>query len=352
MSKKICSILVFFISFIVFCLNVNATTYKCTYEFSVSNNLGSSTKKEGYFEVDTVAKKINPQTKVIDWGNGKTNNVIMLDPIVDNNYDEVQTVNKLDGNCPDKVYACIAVGQHIISTTQVFWSYTTLLLNASLMDEIKFYDSTKHTYSIGTNEIIYIKNDEEYCSTGAYIEDKSTAPSKHVEFECTNFTNLWDEYDSKYCDSSLPDCNVSRVTEYKEAKNKLKEYCRNKLQYSNTFDPCVSECLKLSERISEKEGTTSTNSQCGFSGKLIIFIANIVKWGKYLIPVIVIVLSILDFIKAISSEKEDEMKKAQGNFVKRLIIAGLIFIIPFIIEFVLDKMGFGKYISGCGIIDL
>ena len=70
------------------------------------------------------------------------------------------------------------------------------------------------------------------------------------------------------------------------------------------------------------------------------------------LPVIVIVLGILDFIKAIGSDKEDEMKKAQGRFVKRLIAAVLIFIIPFIIEFVLDKMGFGEYISGCGIIDL
>ena len=44
------------------------------------------------------------------------------------------------------------------------------------------------------------------------------------------------------------------------------------------------------------------------------------------------------------------MKKAQGRFVKRLIAAALIFIIPFIIEFVLGKMGFDS--NGCGIIDL
>ena len=89
---------------------------------------------------------------------------------------------------------------------------------------------------------------------------------------------------------------------------------------------------------------------CGFSEKLIIYIANIVKWAKYIVPVIVIVLGILDFIKAIAADKEDEMKKAQGKFIKRLIAAALIFIIPFIIEFVLNKMGFDA--NGCGIIDL
>ena len=65
---------------------------------------------------------------------------------------------------------------------------------------------------------------------------------------------------------------------------------------------------------------------------------------------VVILLGIIDFIKAIVSEKDDEMKKAQGHFVKRLIAAALIFIIPFIIEFILNKMGFAA--NGCGIIDL
>ena len=67
-------------------------------------------------------------------------------------------------------------------------------------------------------------------------------------------------------------------------------------------------------------------------------------------PVAVIVLGILDFIKAIATDKDDEMKKAQKRFIIRLIAAALIFIIPFIIEFVLDKMGF--IANGCGIINL
>ena len=58
----------------------------------------------------------------------------------------------------------------------------------------------------------------------------------------------------------------------------------------------------------------------------------------------------LDFIKAIGADKEDEMKKAQGRFIRRVIAAALIFIIPFILEFILEKMGFAA--NGCGIIDL
>jgi len=43
-------------------------------------------------------------------------------------------------------------------------------------------------------------------------------------------------------------------------------------------------------------------------------------------------------------------EKSTRTLYKKLIICTLIFIIPFIIEFVLDKMGFGA--NRCGIIDL
>ena len=58
-------------------------------------------------------------------------------------------------------------------------------------------------------------------------------------------------------------------------------------------------------------------------------------------------MGILDFIKAIVADKDDEMKKVQGRFVKRLIAAALVFIIPLIIEFVLTKMGFDY--NDCGL---
>jgi len=43
----------------------------------------------------------------------------------------------------------------------------------------------------------------------------------------------------------------------------------------------------------------------------------------------------MDFIKAIAAQSEDEMKKAQSRFIRRLIVAALVFIVPFLIEYVL-----------------
>ena len=66
---------------------------------------------------------------------------------------------------------------------------------------------------------------------------------------------------------------------------------------------------------------------------------NVLKWAKYIAPALVIILSMLDFIKAIASQSDDEMKKAQGKFVKRLIVAALLFLLPFIINFMLKTFG-------------
>ena len=92
------------------------------------------------------------------------------------------------------------------------------------------------------------------------------------------------------------------------------------------------------------------NSQCGFSGRLLNWIKNILNWVKFIAPVLVILIGIVDFIRAIASSKDDEMKKAQGRFIRRLIAAALVFIIPALLVFVFEKMGFTA--NGCGIIDV
>ena len=51
-----------------------------------------------------------------------------------------------------------------------------------------------------------------------------------------------------------------------------------------------------------------------------------------LVPIILIVLGSLDFATAIFSSDENNMKKAQGKFIKRIIIAVCIFLIPVILH--------------------
>ena len=59
------------------------------------------------------------------------------------------------------------------------------------------------------------------------------------------------------------------------------------------------------------------------------------------VPIVLVVVGSLDLFKGITAQKEDEMKKGQGLFVKRLISAALIFfvfvIVKVVISFAADK---------------
>lgn len=69
---------------------------------------------------------------------------------------------------------------------------------------------------------------------------------------------------------------------------------------------------------------------------------------KFLAPVLVIVLSSMDYIKAITSHDAEGLKKANSKFIKRLVIGVLIFLLPYILDFLFEA--FGVYdIQTCGV---
>lgn len=99
---------------------------------------------------------------------------------------------------------------------------------------------------------------------------------------------------------------------------------------------CMTACSNLKDDVAEICNRNFSTIQCGSLGqKIVKWIYRIIRMVRYAIPVLIIILSILDYIKAIGSDSDDEMKKATGKFFKRLIVAAIIFIIPFILEFIL-----------------
>ena len=58
------------------------------------------------------------------------------------------------------------------------------------------------------------------------------------------------------------------------------------------------------------------------------------------IPVLVVVLCSVDFAKAVIAQDEKDMKKAQSDAIKRLMIGAAIFFVPTIINLVLKYAGF------------
>jgi len=57
---------------------------------------------------------------------------------------------------------------------------------------------------------------------------------------------------------------------------------------------------------------------------------------QVVIPIILILFGMIELGKAITSQKEDEIKKAQGAFFKKLILAVMVFLVFTIVQFVFD----------------
>lgn len=73
-----------------------------------------------------------------------------------------------------------------------------------------------------------------------------------------------------------------------------------------------------------------------FHENLPVFTSRMYDFLKILTPVIIIITGMLDIIKAVIAQKEDEMKKAQKKFVNRLIAGAVVFLVFIIVETVIN----------------
>lgn len=56
------------------------------------------------------------------------------------------------------------------------------------------------------------------------------------------------------------------------------------------------------------------------------------------VPVVLVIFGSLDFLKAVSAQKEDEIKKGQQIFIKRLIYAALVFFVFVIVKILISAV--------------
>ena len=69
---------------------------------------------------------------------------------------------------------------------------------------------------------------------------------------------------------------------------------------------------------------------------MIGWLIRIFKIIRYIVPIIVIVTSTIDYIGALASESDDAMKKAGSRFSKRLLIMIIIFLVPALLQFIFN----------------
>ena len=89
---------------------------------------------------------------------------------------------------------------------------------------------------------------------------------------------------------------------------------------------------------------------CGFLGsdtsQTVAILRKIYMYMKILIPVLIILLGIVDFVKVVVTGKDDDMKKALSRLVKRIIVAIVFILVPVIIQLFINISGLTSEYSG------
>ena len=72
-------------------------------------------------------------------------------------------------------------------------------------------------------------------------------------------------------------------------------------------------------------------------------VANLIKTVIFLIkvvvPVILVIWGLLDFMKGVTGQDEDKIKAGQKKFIQRLIAAAIVFLIVTVVQIVITTVG-------------
>ncbi len=265
------------------------------------------------------------------------------------NYSSADSVSDADYfSAQDSVKVCsydflyLAFYKEKIGDYNFFRVYTNIYYNTRMgnYSEWENFDANKcpgiykvqtdATFLYRSNNVSNVKGELQSINSGMLLGLQTFNIDGYRErfSKCNNYSNV----------EQQNQCKTQADNDFENSLRDYSTYCNQVYSSCNWNDIALEKCIETDKQITKlKKEFGIKGAECGVSSQLIKWLANIFKWVKYIAPVLAIILGMLDFIKSIASQSDDDMKKAQGKFVKRLIAAALLFIIPFIIEFVLDK---------------
>lgn len=141
----------------------------------------------------------------------------------------------------------------------------------------------------------------------------------------TNVTVSFDENECKYTGASVGEALVEVTCEGKTETQKININVND----TNTNAGNANYDSTLYDNV------TNAETNCFSLGLLRKDLQGIFKIFKIVAPILVIVLSIYDFIKAIAGKVDGEMKKVFMKLLKRLAFAMILFFLPNILDFFL-----------------
>lgn len=101
--------------------------------------------------------------------------------------------------------------------------------------------------------------------------------------------------------------------------------------------------FKILKNVEIKE----TTCKVLFSGEFGILLGQAFDIIKFAVPILIIGLGVVDYVKALAAQNQDEVKRSTNKLIKRLIIGIIIFLLPTLIEFALGIVGYGLNDGHC-----
>ena len=80
----------------------------------------------------------------------------------------------------------------------------------------------------------------------------------------------------------------------------------------------------------------------GIPGKIAYIISLAIKVVQIVVPILLILWGMLDLGKAVIAQKEEEIKKGQMTFIKRLVAAAIVFFVVVIVKLLLGLVADGS----------
>ena len=171
---------------------------------------------------------------------------------------------------------------------------------------------------------------------------------------CTMFKN--ESICSDAFETSISSIKIDSVVKNKdnedvtfELKNdggfSCSKFSRDKVQVTKSGNNYI---IKLKEeKQTETKIDKNKDSDMDLSGciiddstqSIIDWIMNLVRLGGV---ILLVVLGMLDFIKAAASGEQEEMKKSKSKFVKRLIACVVLFFVPIIVDILVGLVNLGR----------
>lgn len=182
--------------------------------------------------------------------------------------------------------------------------------------------------------IIYAKTSSEVinCKNGYsskyeyYLKENGVISSGDIDY---------DTFDYKKCSE---ECGTTECRNKCYANMKVQE-CLNNCPYQDSG--CSRGCKEsYNYYYNQVTDTSSTYAKikCG-DGYIPYIIPQIVRTIIVILqiatPLIIIFLGSLDLVKAVMAQKDDEIKKGQQTFIRRLVIGALVFLVFFVVEMII-----------------